>query len=84
MSERLNNPPKYKIDQTVEVIITTKDEQTNLELKNTVNGVISVIKASGNAESDTYEYGITLDMPGCYHNGKPPFTYIMEHNVKIK
>lgn len=83
MNERLKNQPKYKIGESVEVMITTTDKTTNLSFQNKVVGTISVIKASGTSERDTYEYGVTVDMPGCYHAGKEPFIYIYEDKIVL-
>lgn len=83
MNDRLKNQPKYKIGESVEVMITTTDKTTNLSFQNKVVGFISVIKASGTSERDTYEYGVTVDMPGCYHSGKEPFIYIYEDKIVL-
>ncbi len=80
---RLKYQPKYKIGEVVEVMITTTDKTTNLSFQNKIQGFISVIKASGTSERDTYEYGVTIDMPGCYHAGKEPFIYIEEDKVVL-
>lgn len=80
---RLKYQPKYKIGQVVKVLIKTKDEKSGFSFENEVEGIISEIKASGTSQGDTYEYGITTDLPGCYHNGKPPFTYIKEESVVL-
>lgn len=81
---RLKYQPKYKIGQTVIVEIKTNDAATGIEFKNTIEAIISVIRASGTSQSDTYEYGVTLDLPGCYHSGKPPFEYILEEKINLK
>ena len=83
MHNRLKNQPKYKIGHEVEVIIKTTDKISGLSFNNTVNAHISVIKATGDSESDTYEYGITTDMPGCYYSGKHPFMFIYEKDIKL-
>jgi len=81
---RLESQPKYKIGQTVVVVVETKDEKSGLKFKNKVEGKISLIKASGDSEQDTYEYGITTDMPGCYHTGKRPFDHVFEDYIVLK
>lgn len=81
---RLNDQPKYKIGEVVQVIVTTTDKATTLTFDNKVVGNISVIKASGTSEKDTYVYGITIDMPGCYHTGKEPFIYIEEDKIILE
>lgn len=80
---RLKFQPKYKIGQVVKVKIKTEDKATGFSFENEVEGIISVIKASGTSQDDTYEYGVTTDMPGCYHNGKPPFVFIYEDKVVL-
>lgn len=82
-TNRLHNQPKYKIGEAVEVIIITTDKATTLTFENKVIGNISVIKAYGTSEKDTYVYGITLDMPGCWHTGKEPFIYIEEDKIVL-
>jgi hypothetical protein len=81
---RLKFQPKYKIGQIVKVKIKTEDKTSGFSFENEVEGVISVIKASGTSLRDTYEYGITKDLPGCYHNGEPPFKYVFEEDVVLK
>jgi hypothetical protein len=81
MDKRINDQPKYKIGQEVIVEIKTKDENSGIEFRNTVKAYISVIKASGTSEKDTYEYGVTTDLPACYHSGKHPFAYIYEDKI---
>lgn len=78
---RLNNQPKYKIGQVVKVKIKTKDNATGLTFENEIEAFISVIKASGTDMKDTYEYGVTLDLPGCWHPGEKPFAYIYEDDI---
>lgn len=80
---RLRNQPKYKIGQSVEVKVITKDEKSLFQFENKVIGFISVIRASGTDMKDTYEYGITTDLPGCYHNGNYPFDYILEDKIVL-
>jgi len=83
MNYRLEHQPKYKIGQVVKIEIITKDDKTGLKFKNEIEATISVIRASGTSEKDTYEYGVTTDLPGCYHNGEPPFTYIYEDYIVL-
>ncbi len=80
---RLSDQPIYKIGQEVTCMIQTRDEATGMGFSNKVIGWISAIKASGTPKKDTYEYGITLDMPGCHHNGRPPFSWILEDDVRL-
>lgn len=83
-SIRLNHQPIYKIGQIVIVELETVHEKTQLKFKNEVEGYIMRITASGTSEIDTYTYGITRDMPGCYHGGEPPFIEILENNIRLK
>lgn len=80
---RLSNQPKYKIGQCVKFEVETQDKESGTKFSNTVKALISVIRAAGTDISDTYEYGVTLDMPGCYHSGKPPFKYILQNNIHL-
>ena len=80
---RLKYQPKYKIGQVVKVKIKTEDKASGFSFENEVEGIISVIKASGTSNFDTYEYGVTTDLPGCYHNGKPPFAYLYEGDIVL-
>jgi hypothetical protein len=80
---RLKYQPKYKIGQVVRVEIKTEDKATGFIFKNQVQAIISTIRASGTSESDTYEYGVTTDLPRCYHNGNPPFAYILENKIVL-
>lgn len=80
---RLKNQPKYKIGQAVDVLVETTHHSTGKIFSNKITGLISVIEASGTSKSDTYRYGITTDMPGCYHGGKEPFIYIEEDYIKL-
>jgi hypothetical protein len=81
MSKR--QQPKYQIGQAVVVIVETRDPATEKRFENEIEAVVSVIKASGTSGKNTYEYGITTDMPGCYHYGKPPFKYIYEDKIVL-
>lgn len=81
IESRLKNQPRYKIGQAVMVDVKTTDEASGLRFSNMVECHISVIRASGTSVEDTYEYGVTLDMPGCYHAGKAPFKFVIEHDV---
>ncbi|RNC66446.1 hypothetical protein [Proteiniphilum sp. X52] len=85
MNYRLGNQPKYKIGQKVAVKVKSKYDakESVFEFDNMIEGHISVIKAAGTSEKDTYSYGITTDMPRCYHSGKEPFMYILEDSVKV-
>lgn len=83
-TQRLKHQPKYKIGQMAWIEIETEDKFSGLKFKNNIQATISVIKASGTDRDDTYEYGLTTDIPGCYHNGKPPFIYLQEIDVKIE
>ena len=75
--------PKYKFGQ--EVIVELKAKYTDtLFIKEKVIGLISRIHASGTSKKDSYNYGITRDMPRCYHGGEPPFIWIMEDDIKLK
>lgn len=80
---RLKFQPKYKIGQVVKLKIKTEDNATGFSFENEVKGIISVIKASGTSQDDTYQYGITNDMPGCYRNGKPPFAFVFEDEIDL-
>ena len=80
---RMANQPKYKIGQAVKVSVKTSDKASGLEFSNIVEGHISAIRASGTSDIDTYEYGVTLDMPGCYHNGKSPFAWLLEAGIVL-
>jgi hypothetical protein len=81
---RLKNQPKYKIGQVVKVSVTTEHKETEIKFVNELEGYISVIKADGTSEKDTYQYGVTIDLPGCYHNGKSPFTFVYEDEIILK
>lgn len=81
ITSRLKNQPKYQIGQAVVVAVKTKHEPTGEEFSNSIKAYISTIKASGTSEKDTYEYGVTVDMPGCYHSGKSPFKYLYEDEI---
>lgn len=70
--------PKYKIGTYVSFPVMTTDPLTKLNFENFVDCYVSEIYASGDSEKDTYEYGLTIDIPGCYHSGKPPFKRISE------
>lgn len=84
LTSRLKNQPKYKIGQCVVVTVKTIDSNSGLEFKNKVEAHVSEIRAAGTEKKDTYEYGVTLDMPGCYHNGKRPFCFIIEDSIILK
>lgn len=83
MKDSINrkNQSKYKIGQAVEVIIKT--ESGDFKFENKVECLISGIRASGTSEKDTYEYGLTTDMPGCYHSGKQPFIFMREDEILL-
>lgn len=83
MSSRLKNQPKYKIGETCLYKVETEDKLTGLNFSHDIECFICSIKASGTSEKDTYEYGLTLDLPGCYHTGKSIFIYIFEDMVRI-
>ncbi len=80
---RLQYQPKYKIGQCVKVKIKTEDKATGFEFFNEIVGIISVIQASATSQEDTYEYGVTTDLPSYYHRGKIPFTYIYEEDIVL-
>lgn len=80
---RISNQPKYKIGQAVRVNVKTNDKATGLTFNNIVEGWISQIKASGTSERDTYLYGVTLEIPACYFNGKEPFAFVEESRVVL-
>jgi hypothetical protein len=79
---RLKHQPKYKIGQLVKVEIQTEDKATGFIFKNEVQAIISSIRASGTSK-DTYEYGVTTDLPGYYYDGKPPFAQILEDKIVL-
>lgn len=83
IESRIKNQPKYKIGQGVEVKVETTHAKSGATFTNEVFGFISVIKAGGTSKKDTYSYGITTDMPGCYHSGADPFIYILEDRIKL-
>ena len=80
---RLDNQPKYQIGQAVKVNVKTEHKETGKVFGNTIIGLISIIKASGTSKKNTYQYGITTDMPGCYHSGNQPFTYVQQDNIVL-
>ena len=80
---RIKNQPKYKIGQAVDVVIETQHKASNQLFKNTVMGWISQIYADGTDKADTYKYGITTDVPACYHNGLAPFAHVYEDNIVL-
>lgn len=83
MNNRLKEQPKHKIGQPVMVNLLTRHEPSGKAFTVTTSGTIMAIVASGTSEEDTYEYWITDDMPGCYHNGKPPFAKVLERDIII-
>lgn len=84
IESRLKRQPKYLMGQAVITEVISEDKSSGLQFKNQVIGYISVIRATGTELDDTYEYGITTDMPGCYHNGKSPFKMILEDQIVIQ
>lgn len=80
---RLENQPKYKIGQAVVVELETTHAASGKTFKNKVVGLISQIYASGTDQKDTYQYGITTDMPACYYNGEKPFIHVWEDHVVL-
>lgn len=74
--------PKYKFGQDVVVELVAK-YNSKIEIKEKRTGFISEIRCRGTSEKDSYEYGITNDLPGCYHAGEPPFMYIMEDDIVL-
>lgn len=81
IKSRLESQPLYKIGQAVKTVIRTEDRVNGFKFDNTVIGYISVIVASRTDKEDTYSYGITTDIPGCYRNGKNPFKFILENDI---
>lgn len=75
--------PKYKFGQKVKVIVETEHKETGNTFKNQVEAYISVIRMAGTSEKNSFEYGVTTDMPRCYHNGKPPFKFIFEDAINL-
>lgn len=80
---RLDNQPKYKIGQAVVVDVELTHAPSGKSFKNQVIGVISQIYAAGTDQKDTYQYGITTDMPACYHNGEKPFVHLWEDGIVL-
>lgn len=78
-----NLQPKYKIGQKVKVKIETKNALIDKTFTNKFEAFIMTIKASGTSKKDTYEYGLTTDMPGWYNRGKPPFIFQFEDDIEI-
>lgn len=70
--------PKYKIGTYVSYPVKTTDLLSKCVFENFVDCWISEIYASGDSEKDTYEYGLSTDLPGYYHVGKSPFKKISE------
>lgn len=62
--------------------VKTTDLLSKCVFENFVDCWISEIYASGDSEKDTYEYGLSTDLPGCYHSGKSPFIKISEDNLR--
>lgn len=75
--------PKFRIGQEVEYSVKTKDDLTGLSFVNKIIAYISVIRACGTSEKDSYQYGITTDLPKCCYSGESPFTYIFEDDVVL-
>lgn len=82
-NERIKNQPKFKIGESVIVTVESRNEKSGMKFKNDMMGHICEISASGTSEKDTYTYGITIDMPRYYHNGRPPFIRIFEDSIRI-
>lgn len=80
---RLSNQPKYRIGEAVVVKISGLHKETETLMEQDLIAFISCIKASGTSDKDTYEYGITIDIPGAYHNGKKPFVYLYEDDIVL-
>ena len=83
IENRIKYPPKYKIGQEVVVELDIDEPKTKKKFAIKTNGWISMIMAGGTSENDTYNYGITTDMPGCYHYGEKPFVEIEESNIVL-
>lgn len=73
--------PKYKIGTYVSYPVMTTDPLTKLEFENFVDCYVSEIYASGDSVKDTYDYGLSISLPGVYYSGKPPFKRISEDNL---
>ena len=76
--------PKYKFGELVAYEIKGQCQLSKEVLVETRFFPISHIKASGTSEKDSFEYGITADMPRCYHCGKHPFAWIYEDKIVTK
>jgi hypothetical protein len=74
--------PLYKFGQKFEIELKGNYKNTKIEIAQKVIGFISEIKVRGTSTKDSYEYGITTDMPKCYHRGEPPFIYLMEDELE--
>jgi len=82
-NSRLRNQPKYRIGDKVKVKVNTTHSESGTTFENEIIAFISVIRAAGTEQKDTYDYGVTTSMPAAYFNGKTPFVYIMEDNIVL-
>jgi hypothetical protein len=74
--------PKYKFGDRVKVTLKSFYNKRK-EIAEEVVGEISEIKVEGTSEKDSYRYGITDDMPRCYHRGNTPFIFLMEDEIVL-
>jgi len=79
---RIKYPPKYEIGQAIQYVVKTEHKETKKIFENTIDCWIMAISASGTSEKDSYKYGLTIDMPGCYHNGENPFVWLEEDDLR--
>lgn len=80
---RLKNQPKYRIGELCLYTIEVEDALTKLKFSHDIECYISWIKADGTSVKDTYSYGLSLDLPGCYYSGKPVFKEVLEDDIRL-